>query len=227
MLIDEVAKTYREIEPAKAGPTAAPLDPSLLLARDWWLLELRARGLDPAIAPPEHDETFREMPLEAASGADADPSTKPTEDRMRIGRTARETAIATVGGVRHEIPLELDESIVIARGDDLPRHFVRRAASGTAPNRLDRAVRDEFRLEWIATDRPIAGERFAVPTSAELESRGFTRWAPPARTSRDTKPTTHGAGASRRGARSSRRGARSSRRGAGASPHGCRRSQRS
>jgi hypothetical protein len=108
---------------------------------------------------------------------------------MRIGRTARETAIATVGGVRYESPLELDESIVIARGDDLPRHFVRRAASGTAPNRLDRAVRDEFRVEWIATDREMAPERFAVPTPAELESRGFTRSTPPARQAPASKST--------------------------------------
>jgi thiol-disulfide isomerase/thioredoxin len=151
-------KTYRELE----------LDEPAM-ACDWAFTDLRTVGLSQT-ARQSRGSTF-----ELAG-----------EETLRDGLAAiacdilRETVATTteveINGARYTVPVRAINTYAIARGDNLPRRFEQRI--GSSLDRPDLDPPTNYHFEIVAIDPVIDPARFAVPTAAELEAKGYSKPKP-------------------------------------------------
>jgi len=154
--IDEGTKSYRELSPAETRAAAA---------LDWCVLDLRTLGLS-ALAKESRGSTYELAGEESLDGQPCD----------LVRETVSTTTVVEIQGNKYTVPLRAINTYAIARSDRLPRRFEQRIGSSLDRPDLDPPI--NYHFEVIAVDPAIDPARFAVPTAAELEARGYTKPKP-------------------------------------------------
>lgn len=172
MLTRPDKKTFRELDPDTEALRVAIGTPP-----DWWLLSMRSLG-----AAGEHRNAAGESFESIVDPKNAAPTIVDGVPCDLVRRTVRGVASAEVDGKLLEVPMVFDETIAIGRTDHLPRRFDQR--SGAARERPDLVPPNFSFVAIVAIDPHLAPgfdqSKFAVPTRAELEGRGFKAWTRPA-----------------------------------------------
>lgn len=151
-------KTYRELELYQPA-----------MAYDWAFTELRTVGLSET-ARQSRGSTF-ELAGEETLGSG------PSATACDILReTVATTTEVEINGTKHTVSLRAINTYAIARSDNLPRRYEQRI--GSSLDRPDLDPPTNYHFEVIAVDPVIDPARFAVPTAAELEAKGYTKPKP-------------------------------------------------
>ncbi|MEY2714874.1 MAG: hypothetical protein RIT24_1217, partial [Planctomycetota bacterium] len=93
-----------------------------------------------------------------------------------LRETVATTTEVEINGTKHTVPVRCINTYTIARSDSLPRRFEQRI--GSSLDRPDLDPPTNYHFEIVAIDPAIDPARFAVPTAAELEAKGYTKPKP-------------------------------------------------
>lgn len=158
VVLNDADKTYTELKPNE--PAAA---------HDWAFTDLRTAGLSQT-ARRSRGSTF-ELAGEETLGSG--PSAIACDILHETVSTSTEVEI---NGTKYTVPVRALNTYAIARSDNLPRRFEQRI--GSSLDRPDLDPPTNYHFEVIAVDPVIDPARFAVPTAAELEAKGYTKPKP-------------------------------------------------